>query len=155
MRSLCTIAVLVGCCGLIGGSTVPASAQGARIWLSPATLDLAPGELGTVEIRVENVANLAGAEVNLTFDSAVVEIVDADPAIDGTQIAHGDFLSPDFVAQNLVDPTSGTVQYAIACMPVDNAPTGSGELASVTFRAVAEGKTLVTISSALLADADV
>jgi tripartite-type tricarboxylate transporter receptor subunit TctC len=64
-------------------------------------------------------------------------------------------LSPDFVAQNLVDSTSGTVQYAIACMPVDNAPTGSGELASVTFRAVAEGKTLVTISSALLADAEI
>ena len=144
--------ILLGCCGLVAWPLGSAAAQGAQLWLDPATLDLAPGDVGTLALRVENVTHLAGAEVNLTFDPALLEVVDADPSTEGAQIAHGDFLSPDFVVQNTTDPAIGTVDYAIACMPLDKAVSGSGELARITFRALAEGETLVTIRSALLAD---
>ena len=144
--------ILLGCWGLVAWTLGSAAAQGAQIWLDPATLDLAPGDVGTLDIRVENVTQLAGAEVNLTFDPALLEVVDADPSTEGTQIAHGDFLSPDFVVQNTADPAIGTVGYAIACLPLDKAVSGSGVLARTTFRALAEGETLVTIRSALLAD---
>jgi hypothetical protein len=144
--------ILLGCWGLIAWSLGSAAAQGAQIWLDPATLDLAPGDVGTLAIRVENVTDLAGAEVSLTFDPALLEVADADPSAEGAQIAHGDFLSPDFVVQNTADPTIGTVDYAIACMPLDKAVSGSGVLARITFRALAEGETSVTIRSALLAD---
>jgi hypothetical protein len=122
------------------------------MWLDPATLDLAPGDVETLDVRVEHVSELAGAEVSLTFDPALLEVVDADPSAEGAQIAHGDFLSPDFVVQNTADSTGGTVHYAIACMPLDEAVSGGGVLAHVTFRALAEGETLVNIRSALLAD---
>jgi hypothetical protein len=144
--------ILLGCWGLIAWSLGSAAAQGAQIWLDPATLDLAPGDVGTLAIRVENVTDLAGAEVSLTFDPTLLEVADADPSAEGAQIAHGDFLSPDFVVQNTADPTIGTVDYAIACMPLDKAVSGSGVLAHITFRALAEGETSVTIRSALLAD---
>jgi hypothetical protein len=122
------------------------------MWLDPLTLELAPGDVGTLDIRVESVTQLAGAEANLTFDSALLEVVDDDPSTEGAQIAHGDFLSPDFVVRNTAGPATGTADYAIACMPLDKAVSGSGVLARVTFRALAEGETLVTIGSALLAD---
>jgi len=54
--------------------------------------------------------------------------------------------------QNTADPASGTVDYAIACMPLDKAVSGSGVLARITFRGLAEGDTLVTIRSVLLAN---
>jgi hypothetical protein len=144
--------ILLGCWGFvvwIAGSVV---AQGAKMWLDPPTLDLAPGDEGTLGIRVENVTQLAGAEVHLIFDPALLEVVDADPSTEGAQIAHGDFLSPDFVAQNTADPVAGTVDYAIACMPLDRSVSGSGVLSRVTFRALAEGETLVDISGFLLAN---
>jgi len=144
--------VLLLCWGLIVQVAGSTAAQEARIWLEPTMLNLAPGDVGTLDIRVENVIQLAGAEVYLTFDPVLLEVVDTDPSAEGAQIAHGDFLSPDFVVRNIADPATGTVDYAIACMPLDKAVSGSGVLAHITFRALAEGETLVAIRSALLSD---
>jgi len=129
-----------------------AGAQSTRIWLDPAKLEIAPGGTGTLDIRVENVHQLAGAEVHLTFDPALLEATDEDPLTAEVQIAHGDFLSPDFVAQNIVEPGNGTIDYAIACIPVDKAVSGSGVLARISFHALSEGETLVSIRSVLFAD---
>lgn len=145
--------ILLGCWGLIAWIVGPVAAQGANMWLDPTTLDLAPGDVGTLDIRVENVTQLAGAEVNLTFEPTLLEVVDADSSTEGVQIAHGDFLSPDFIVQNVADSATGTVNYAIACLPLDKAVSGDGVLARITFRALAEGETLVNIRGALLADA--
>ena len=138
--------------GLVAWTTGSVVAQVARVRLAPETLTLTPGDVGTVEIHVEDVVQLAGAEVHLTFDSTLLEVVDADPETEGAQIAHGDFLSPDFVVQNIADPAAGTIDYAIVCMPLDKAVSGNGVLARLTFRALAEGETLVDISSAILGD---
>jgi hypothetical protein len=146
------VLILLGCWGLFIWIAGPVDAQGARVWLDPATLNLAPGKVGLLELRVDNIVQLAGVEMSLTYDPALLEVVDADPATEGTQIAHGDFLSADFVVRNAADLATGTVDYAIACMPLDKAVSGSGVLAQITFRALAEGETLVTIRSALLAD---
>ncbi len=127
-------------------------AQSTRVWLDPARLEIAPGGAGTLSIRVENVHQLAGAEVHLTFDPALLEATDEDPLTEGVQIAHGDFLSPDFVAQNIVEPGNGTIDYAIACIPVDKAVSGSGVLARLSLHALSEGETLVSIRSVLFAD---
>jgi hypothetical protein len=153
-RIRCWTLMLFGCWGLIFWVVSSAAAQGAGVWLDPATLDLAPGDVGTLDIRVENVARLAGAEVHLAFDPVLLEVVDAEPSAEGTQIAHGDFLSPDFVAQNDADQRVGTVDYAIACLPADKEVSGSGVLARVTVRALAEGETLVPVNGVLLADSD-
>ncbi len=146
--------MLFGCWGLVLWGVSSATAQGTLVWLDPATLDLAPGDVGTLDVRVENVAHLAGAEVHLAFDPVLLEAVDADPSAAGTQIAHGDLLSPDFIAQNDADQRVGTVDYAIACLPADQEVSGSGVLAHITVRALAEGETLVSLNGVLLADSD-
>jgi len=131
-----------------------ASAQGAQLWLDPSSLNLAPGDVKTVSIRVKNVTELAGAEVHLTYDPALLEVVDADAETDGVQIAHGDFLSPEFVVQNTADGTTGAVDYAIALMSLDNAASGDGVLARITFRGLSKGKTTIAVQGVLLADKD-
>ncbi len=154
MKPLRLALILVCCWGLAlwaGGSVI---AQEARIWIDPATLDLAPGSEGTLDIRVESAVPLAGAEVHLKFDPVLLEVVDAEPSAAGTQIAHGNFLSPDFVALNAVNSVDGTVDYAIACIPPDKGSSGSGVLAHVTFRALAKGESLVPVSGVLLADVE-
>jgi hypothetical protein len=146
--------ILLICAIIVSWAVVSVNAEGARIWLDPPSLGLAPGDVKTVDIRVENVTGLAGAEVHLTFDPALLEVVDAEPSVDGVQIAHGDFLSPDFVVQNTADETAGTVDYAIACMALDKAASGDGVLAQITFRGVATGKSTIAIQGVLLADKD-
>jgi len=146
------VLVLFGCWAIILWIAPPGFGLGPRMWLDPETLDLAPGDVATVEIHVDDVFQLAGVEVHLTFDPALLEVVDADPSSEGTQIAHGDFLSPDFVVQNTASSAKGTVDYAIASMQLDEAASGSGVLARITFHALAEGETRITISGALLAD---
>jgi hypothetical protein len=152
MKTYHFVLLLLDCWGFIFWGADPTAAQGAEVWLDPVTLDLDPGDVGALDIRVENVTQLAGAEVHLAFDPALLEVVDADPAMEGVQIAHGDFLSHDFVAQNTTDPGTGTADYAIACLPLDKAVSGGGVLARVTFRALGGGETLVKIRGILMAD---
>lgn len=130
----------------------PAAGQEVTLRLEPETVELAPGDEAVLEIKVENIEQLAGAEFHLTFDPILLEIVDQNASEKGVQIAHGDFLSPDFVAQNLIQLDKGTIDYAIACMPVEKAVSGSGTLARVTVRALSEGKTIVDIHRSLLSN---
>ncbi len=148
-----SIIVLLACLGIAAWIVGVASAQeGTSISLGPETLALAPGDTGSVEIRVENITRLAGAEIHLTFDPTLLEIVDADPETEGAQIAHGDFLSPDFVVQNVADSSEGMIDYAISCMPLDKAVSGSGVLARVTFHTLGEGETVIEVNSVMLSD---
>lgn len=144
---------LLACCALVAAIVIHAAAQGTRMWLDPATLQMATGDESTVDIRVETAVELAGAEIHVGFDSELLEVVDADPSVDGVQIAHGDFLSADFVIQNDAAATAGRIDYAIACIPLDKAVSGEGVLARLTFRAVAEGEAQVTVDRVLLANA--
>jgi hypothetical protein len=133
--------------------TEAAEAQAvAAVRLDPAALSLDEGELAEVRVLVENVTDLAGAEVHLSFDPDVVEVVDADPDEEGIQIAHGGFLDADFVAQNRADPSTGRIDYAVARMPPHEPADGSGPLAVITLRLVGSGEAVLTLQDVLLAD---
>lgn len=152
---LCVTTALLVCWTLAAWIAGPADAQGgARILLAPERLALAPGDTGTLEIRVEEIAQLVGVEVHLTFAPALLQVADADSTVDGTQLAHGDFLSPDFVVQNVADPSAGTIDYAISCMSLDDAVSGSGVLARINFDVLAEGETEIKIRSTILGNVE-
>ncbi|MBN1178496.1 MAG: hypothetical protein JXD18_04755 [Anaerolineae bacterium] len=132
-----------------------ASEGGASVRLDPPVLDLNAGETAEFSVLVYDVVDLAGAEVHLAFDPAVVEVVDADPQTDGVQIADGDFLAADLVAQNEVDVSSGVINYAVARMPPNAPANGSGRLAVITLRAVTGGEPVaLVLQDVLLADPD-
>ena len=135
--------------------SISASSVAAR----PVSLDKNPGavvELRTpsatvtgcgvtrVEIWATDITDLYGVDVRFTFDPAVLQVVDADPASPGTQITPlSGFLQPDFVARkvacNIADasdpncPTAGLVWYAATQIAPHAPVSGSGALATIDF----------------------
>jgi LysM repeat protein len=128
----------------------------ASVSLAPSTVTVSMDEDVVVEVVIEDVENLFGADVRLEYDPDVVEVVDADNMVPGIQINSGDF--PDissgrgFVAQNTVDPDAGTIGYAMTLLSPAEPVDGSGTLASITFRGQAAGTSGIRFLSVLISD---
>ncbi len=140
------------------GAESEVAVQGAAtVSLDPPAATVGVGETVVVNIRIQDVTDLFGADVRLQYDPAIVEVVDANTLVPGTQISSGDF--PDissgrgFVAQNTVNPDEGTIGYAMTLLSPATPVSGSGTLASVTFRGKASGRSDITFTSVLLSDA--
>ena len=134
-----------------------AAAQGsAAVSVDPSAATVGVGETVVVNVRVQDVSDLFGADVRLEYDPGIVEVVDANTLVPGTQISSGDF--PDisggkgFVAQNTVNPDEGTIGYAMTLLSPAAPVSGSGTLASITFRGKAQGSSDITFTSVLLSD---
>jgi hypothetical protein len=97
--------------------------------LGPATATLA------VDIYVEDVVDLYGADIRLLFDTTYAQVVDADPFAPGVQIQPlAGFLSPDFVIRREADNSTGLIWYAVTQINPSPPASGSGALARVTFQ---------------------
>ncbi len=148
---LCLLGVVTMLLGL-AWSAPPVSAQGARpddrvpqsattLSIVPASAHVAVGSTITVDIRIENVSNLDYLDVLVTFDPALLEVVDANPAQDGVQIAVGAFFVNPIVWSNSVE--QGDI--ALTLQAASGAVTGSGVVATITFRGKGAGVSPVTI----------
>jgi len=118
----------------------------------PPELKLASGEEGTTEIQIQNVSNLFGVDFELTFDPNVVEVVDADPSTPGTQIAVGDvFTDQDhFNGVNLVQ--NGVISFAATLKRPALPFTGTGTLASITWKAIKRGQSNLILEEVKLSE---
>jgi LysM repeat protein len=149
LKSLVAVVVLVSTLGI-----APAFADGAVVRFNPATSNLSVGQTVAVALQADSVTGLAGLDIVLSFNPAVLEVQDSDGGTAGVQIALGPFVKPDFVVKNEVDNAQGRVNIAF----VQRAPTppasGSGILATVTFKAKANGTSALTFNSVALSNAD-
>lgn len=150
--------------GLIAGGLVAAPAvqagpmlQGSTtLAITPAQLDLACGQTAQVDIRVNNAEGLFGVDVKVSFDPRIVEVVDASADMPGVQILSGNM--PDvsrgagLIQVNSVDVTAGTISYAAVRLNPAQPQSGSGIVASVTFRGKASGTSQINFVSAVLSD---
>jgi len=116
------------------------------IYVVPEASSLNVGDEMDLSIWVANVVNLYGVEFHLGYNPTVLQVLDADPAIPGTQIDFGAFLSPDSVAQNEVDETAGIVHFAISQNSPSPARSGTGVVAHLRVRALAEGTSMLGFS---------
>ncbi len=113
------------------------------------------GELIMVEVWVENITNLYGADVRLTFDPAKLTVVDADPARPGVQVTpRADLLSPDFVVRREADNQAGTIWYAATQINPREPASGSGALFAFSLRALSPGLHSVRIQHQQLSTRD-
>jgi LysM repeat protein len=138
---------------LVLSPVLPALADSTVVLVNPPSQSVDVDQTVTVEIKVESVTDLYGVDVRLTFDAAKLEAQDADGnAANGVQVAPGSFLDPaqGFLAQNVVDNSTGQVQYVFALMAPATAQSGTGVLASITFKAKAQGNALITLDSVTL-----
>jgi hypothetical protein len=116
------------------------------------SVSIANAETDPVELR--------GVEVHLSFDPALVQVVDADDPANGVQLMVEDALFDGTlqVGQNLVDNAVGTIDFALA--QTDGTPVfdASGAVASFEWIPIegveAPTDTQVTVTEALLSTPD-
>lgn len=120
------------------------------LWVNPATPNLAIGETVTVTIQLDQAVDVFGIEMSMTYDPAVIQIVDADPGTDGIQVTLGDCPTPDFIIQNTASNITGTLDYAVTQLSFPGC-TG-GAVALVAFQGIANGVSPFTFASSLIAD---
>ncbi len=107
-----------------------------------------------IDIVLDGLKDLYGAEVHLTFDPSVVQVHDADPDLPGTQVRPGAAFSKvsSFVALNRVDNQRGTIDFAVTLLGDTRPLQGRIVLASFELLAIKEGTTEIGFAKVLLAD---
>jgi hypothetical protein len=126
---------------------------GTRIYLQP--VDSPNGTL-TVEVIIENVADLYGAEFRLKYDPAVLSVQDLNDEQGGVQIEAGGLLPADkgFVVANKVDEAEGKITFAMTLLNPAPPVSGKGSLARVTFNTLQTTPSIIDIEHAKLVAAD-
>lgn len=142
--------------GQAGPAQATALQQATTVAVSPAVATVACGQTVTVDIQINSVTDLYGLDFKLSYDPAVVEVVDANPSAPGVQIQSGPF--PDVTAGrgliqvNNVDIAGGVISYAAALINPTEPVDGSGVAAQVTFKGLAAGSSPLGFVSVLLSD---
>ncbi|MCB8983276.1 MAG: hypothetical protein H6659_05615 [Ardenticatenaceae bacterium] len=124
----------------------PAQAATTTITLESAATVINGCDTLDLFIRINDVTNLYGADVRLTFDPTVLEVTVIQEL--------NDLLQPPFyIAAKQYDNTAGTAWLALTQLNPTPEASGSGNFARITFRAKAEQiDSPITISYSKLAD---
>lgn len=129
-----------------------AAADGpALVHVTPASLTLRPGEVGSVTLSVDNADDVYGVELHLRFDPAIVEVVDPQTGQPAAAIASGEWLRHGFVALNRASNAAGTIDYAVTLVNPAPPLSGSGPVAVITFKGKAAGAGALTVQQAIVA----
>ena len=120
---------------------LPAAAAAPIVSLGTGVLEVPVGQTVPLPVSVADIQDLYGIDFHLRFDPAVVQVADADPSTSGVQVAEGDFLSADYVAQNEVDNQAGTIDYAVTQVNPSEPRSGGGTLLIIRFQGVGAGRT--------------
>ena len=100
------------------------------------------GDTFTLDIRAENMVDLAGWQFDIVFEPEMLEAVETN---------EGGFLKTDgestFFQQGTIDNTSGKIIGLNATRFNEDGATGTGTLLSVTFLAKTEGETRLTLDN--------
>ena len=112
---------------------------GARFAFSTQTPQLAVGERLTLHVRAENVTDLAGWQTNITFNPDVLK---------ANGVREGGFLKQapgqTFFQKGRIQNPKGEIR-GIKTTQFKGGVSGTGTLLSVTFTAIAEGRTTVKL----------
>ena len=110
--------------------------------LTPPNQTVLIGAKGTVNIVVEDVTNLMGADITLDFDNSKLKYDSADP---------GSFWSPEGLLVFSPLATGGSVNINLSA-EVATVKSGSGTIITVTFERIASGVTDICFGSTDLRD---
>jgi len=112
-------------------------------------------ETFVVDLTIDQVTDLYGVDVVVTFDPQLVQVVDADPALAGVQIRKGTALESVgqvIYAVNSVDNATGTIRLSSALLGTPAGFTGRGVLGGIEFRAVGVGTVTPVVAQVTVAD---
>lgn len=141
-----------------GADAGPAPAATVKVFVEPSVLRADVGGIITANIVISGVVGLYGGDARLSFDPAVVAVLDANAGQPGLQIIPGPLLQAvdggfTFILKNEALNATGAITYVsflVGAEPV----TGTGVLASIRFQALSKGISGIRIVSVTLADRD-
>ena len=144
---------LVLAVGLPVAAVCSGTANETFVRVRPAGGTYDVGSTIDVEVVVEDVQNLYGADVQLTFDTTRLSVIDANPSEPGTQISpRDDLLSTDLVVREEANNTTGDIWYAVTQLNPSEPVTGTGTIFAFTLQTLSPGEAVpVAIESAKLA----
>jgi len=147
--ALTLIAVIFTTVFLVQITGAASTIMSATISVEPSYQKVSPGEMFSMNISIDPKGEeIYGAQYELNFDPAILQVVEQ---------TKGDFLTQDGASSievtNKFNNTAGRVEYGETRMGVENGVTGTGVLASITFRVVgATGGTDLILSNVTLSD---
>ena len=118
---------------------LPKLANAATLAVSPTSNSVAVNGTFTVNIVLDTTGQAVyGVDIySLRFNPSILQVVDADGVTAGVQIQAGTLMPNN--QYNTVDNVAGTIQFSQTSSTTGTNFTGSGVLATITFRGVATG----------------
>ena len=112
--------------------------------IEPPSQQIEPGETISTTVYVTDVADLFGFQFTVSFDTAVVKVLDVDA---------GDFLVSAYPIVKIIDNSgpTGTAEYGLF-QQGGTGQTGDGILAVITWEGVGTGTSVVYFEDLLLGD---
>ncbi len=158
MLSLLLVLLVAGYAVVAAGAmAAPDQQTETVVSIQPAAQTINVGDTTTVDVQIDNVSDLFGVDLHISFDPSIVKVVDSNPLVPGDQVEPGAFLDisggKGFVVDNSADNTAGTITYAATLLSPASPVSGSGPLVRITFEGIAEGNSAITLDSVLLSDA--
>ncbi len=104
-----------------------------------------------LDVWVNDVTGLYGADVEVSFDPSLMEVVDADTLTPGVQVIRGPLLQdPLFIVRDTADNSLGTMRFAATQLNPAPEVNGSGILFSARLRGKSGGTSALHFSLASL-----
>ena len=114
--------------------------MGMGYTFSPTPIHL--GDTFTLDIRAENISDLAGWQFDIVFDPVALEAID---------VTEGDFLKTDggntFFQSGSIDNAAGKIAGLSAIRLSTQGVTGTGTVLQATFKAKSSGETELTLQN--------
>ncbi len=129
---------------------LPVRAQSARLHTDPLSLEIKAGAQGNISIVFDHVEQLYGLEIHLSFDPAVIQVMDANASIDGVQVSRAAWLEDALIAVNKVDNDQGVIDFAATLLRPAQPVSGRKTVLTVRLQGVTEGTTRLSIEDASL-----
>jgi len=139
---LLALLLSVGVWGMASGALAPTTVR-----LAPATLQLETGEQFSIQVLIEDVADMQGASVYLAYDP---ERLQMDIITPGDMFPLGDSTS-----YYEINNEAGELTYAIALLGQGEPIAGDGVLCEFRGRTLRLGDARVAITKAELADSNI
>ncbi|HAW50593.1 TPA: hypothetical protein DCX16_06565 [bacterium] len=103
------------------------------LYLSPSPFVVGSGSTSTIKVMIDNVVNMVGASIYLSFDPDILEV---------STITFGDFPPGASILFEQFDNASGTIVYSPILMT--GSSTGSGTIANIEFRGKSSGTSAIS-----------
>jgi Cohesin domain/PEP-CTERM motif len=138
------------CSGLVGLALLLLPQQGQALTFSVDSATVNVNDIFSINVRVADAVDLTSWQFDLGYDETLLQ---AQLVTEGPFLASfGTTLFPPTVfTPGIIDNTTGLISLvANAFADLPPLPSGSGVLATIQFKALAEGTSLLTLSNTFL-----